>query len=199
MARQYNNHIIHSTVLATQSGAKSPSPPLTATARVYGGPGVGLAEIQACIEPPTNAKGKILAVGISRGEIEQILATVLIPTLMGAPDYLISAKLVSADRYIPSFGLALAVAMIGSYLKKPITEEYVFTGEIDLHKKVRGSNHRIIENLRRSIDCGEVDPAMSLVLPANLRASPLQAFGVKLVPCANLIEVITAVWQVDPR
>ncbi len=189
------NYIIRSTDLVTSSRPNDLSPPLTATARVYGGPGVGLAEIQACIEPPTNAKGKILAVGISKGEIEQILATVLIPTLVGAPDYLISAKLVSADRYIPSFGLALAVAMIGSYLKKPIPDDFVFTGEIDLHKKVRGGNQRIIENLRRSIDCGEVDAAMSLVLPSSLRAGALQSLGVELIPCTNLIDVIAAVWQ----
>ena len=134
-----------------------PTAPLTATAKVYGGPGVGLAELQATIEPPLGGKGKILAVGIPRAEVDQIFATVLkIPGLVGRPDYSVTCRLVGGEKYHSSFGVGLTVALISSYLRKPVPEDFVFVGEIDLHRQVRGGSpaphreHATIHRVGRS-------------------------------------------------
>jgi predicted ATP-dependent serine protease len=197
MARQNNNRISRTRELSRYS--QEPAPPLTATARIYDGPGVGLAEIQATIDPPESGKGKIRAVGVPRTEIDQVLQSIIkIPSLSG-PDYNIACRLIGAEKWHSSFGLAVTAAIISSYLRKPIPSDYVFLGEIDLLKTVRGGSPRLIENLRRSIESSEVSPDISLVLSSSLRADPLAKLGVRLVPCATLIDVIAAVWQVDPQ
>lgn len=175
-----------------------PPVPLTATAKVYGGPGLGLVEIQATIEPPHHTKGKILAVGVPRGEVDQIFTTILkIPGLLGHPDYSVTCRLVGGEKYQSAFGVGLTVALISSYLRKPIQDDFVFIGEIDLHRQVRGGSPRLIENMRRSVESSEVSFNVSLVLPASANAQSLDRLGVRLWPCATILDVVTAVWARD--
>jgi len=173
-----------------------PKPPLTVAARVYAGPGIGLAEIQTVIEPPPQTgRGKILAVGVPRVEIEQVVSSILhIPGLSGRPDYSITCRLIGADKYIPSFGLAACVSVIASYFKRPIPPTSIFLGEIDLQKRIRGGTGRLIENLRRSIDAEEVGTDLTLFAPSTLATDHLSDAPIKVASCRSLMDVITAMW-----
>lgn len=174
----------------SQSGA-----PLTTTAHVYGGPGVGLAEIQVSIEPANQAgRGKITAVGIPRIEVQQILSTVLkIPGCVGSLDYSINCRLIGAHKYLPHFGLGLCVAVIGSYFKRPVPDKHVYVGEIDLRRRIRGATKRVVENLRKSVESGEVESGVKVTLPSSLDSEAL-AKCVAVFSCASLAEVAEATW-----
>jgi predicted ATP-dependent serine protease len=167
---------------------------ITAIAHVYAGPAVGLAEIQVALEPACESgKGKLVAVGVPRVEVEQIVKTILrIPGFEGKPDYHISARLIGAEKWTAQFGLALGIAIVGAYLKRPIPAEFVFIGEIDLRKRIRGGTPRLIENLRRSIESGEVESNVSICLAEGLNVERL--INVRTVRCVALADAATAVW-----
>lgn len=181
---------------------------ITTTAFGYGGVGGELAEAQAVVTLPTyGSRPQLNAPFLPSKRVKQIVAI-----LAGLKDidlsdlsYEINCYLPARQQYRAEMDLPIAVALLASYLKRPIPGDVLFVGELDLQARVRRPDERYLAALAevlieqpgdvRRVICSP-DAAEFLqgyVLKDADTALRLPA-GIKLVPCADLSQVIQQIW-----
>jgi DNA repair protein RadA/Sms len=169
---------------------------LTAVARGFL-PGVGVTEVQGAVTlPRPGAPAKVTAPGLPRKEIEQYLASICqVPGLELADfDLSIQCRLPGERRYRGVLGLPLCLALVASYIQKPIPPDQLHLGEIDLCRNVRDLPDGLIADLGNAIFFEEIETPLRMLCPPSAVAHLPVMRNVQIVPCRRLDDAIFATW-----
>jgi DNA repair protein RadA/Sms len=169
---------------------------LTAVARGFL-PGVGVTEVQGAVTlPRPGAPAKVTAPGLPRKEIEQYLASICqVPGLELADfDLSIQCRLPGERRYRGVLGLPLCLALVASYIQKPVPANQLHLGEIDLCRNVRDVPAGLVGDLGNAVFFEEIGTPLRILCPPSAVAHLPTMRGVQIVPCRRLDDAIFATW-----
>jgi DNA repair protein RadA/Sms len=170
---------------------------MTSVARTFMGNGLGLAEIQASVGlSGLGARGKVMAPGLPRRDIEQ-----LVSCLSGVPgieiddlDFVVHCRLPGSRPYNHVLGLPLCMALVSSYLQRPIPSHHLHLGEIDLLRTVRDLPPTLIDHLSHALAMGELPVPVKVLCPPSAAPSLPQDGAIEIIPCRRLDDAIFATW-----
>ncbi len=171
---------------------------MTAVSRTYLGAGTGgVVELQCSVGlAGFGSRGRVLAPGLPREEIEQLLACVAqLPDVeISDLDFAIHARLPGGSRYRQSAGLALSMALLGSYLQKPIPKENLYLGEIDLCLAVRDIPLEVLMDFSPALNTGEIALPVRVIVPPHAAGLLPSGSGIEVLPCQRLIDAMHLTW-----
>jgi hypothetical protein len=110
-------------------------------------------------------------------------------------DFCVHCRLPGQRRYATGVGLALAMALLGSYLQKPIPPSHLYLGEVDLARNVRAPDEDLLNQLLHDLAVGAglsgarrvfAHPTAAVALP--------RGGGVEAVPRERLDQAVYATW-----
>lgn len=168
-----------------------------AMARTYAGAGTGELELQASVTVPGDgARGRMTAPGLPRREIEQLVTCIgqMKDMDFGDLNYSINCRLPGTGQYYPILGLPLCIALIGSYLQKPVPQQNIYIGEIDLFRNVRSIAPAISQAMKAALDAGDIAAPVTLFVHPASAAEFTPSERVRVVPCRNLEEAVFQTW-----
>ena len=171
--------------------------PTPAMARTYAGAATGVLELQASVSLHSDGlHGKTTAPGLPKKEIEQLVngSSSIKDLDMADLDYVIHCRLPGNGRYQSMFGLPLCMALIGSYLQKPVPERNMYIGEIDLFRQVRSIAPAISQALKSALDTGDIATPITLFLPPLTAVEFKASESVRVVPCDTLETAVFHTW-----
>ena len=160
-------------------------------------PGVGITEVQGAVSlPKPGTPAKTTAPGLPRKEIEQYLSSICqVPGLELADlDLSIQCRLPGERRYRGVLGLPLCLALVASYIQKPIPTNQVHLGEIDLCRNVRDVPDALLADLVNGISSSQVAAPLRLLCPPSAVSQLPSMRGVRVIPCRRLDDAIFATW-----
>lgn len=172
--------------------------PVIGTARTYVSLAVGESEVQAQVSLPQNGVGpKITTPGLPRRRIDLILGAIAgLPMLdVGATCMSISALLPGDGTFRAWVSLPLAVSLVASFLRRPIPQQMLFVGEIDLHRAIRPLPDALVDALVTWL--GDHDrERLTLIVPptAVTRLKAAAGPAVRVIGCETLDQVVYTVW-----
>jgi DNA repair protein RadA/Sms len=170
---------------------------MTSVAKTFMGNGLGIAEIQASVGLSTfGARGKVMAPGLPRRDIEQLVAC-----LSGVEgieiddlDFTLHCRLPGGRKYQNILGLPLCMALVSSYIQRPIPSNQIHIGEVDLLRSVRELPDLLVEQLGQALMNGELPNPIRLLCPPEAAAMLPQDKGIEIVPCKRLDDAIFHTW-----
>ncbi len=179
----------------------NPSPlgkAMVAASHTYLGVGTGATQIQAGVSLATlGSRGRVMAPGLPKEEIQQLVGSIAqLPGIdLDDVDFTINCRFPSTRAYRGSVGLAMAMALLGSYLQKPVPANYLYIGEVDLGRNVCPLDDQFVNQLVNDIGVGTyfsggwrifVHPSAAVSLP--------RGDGIEVVPCERLEQALYATW-----
>lgn len=171
--------------------------PRPAMARTYAGSGTGELELQASVTiPGDGSRGRTTAPGLPRKEIEQLVSCIgqMKDMDFGELNYSVNCRLPGSGQYNPILGLPLCIALIASYLQKPVPAHNIYIGEIDLFRNVRAIAPAICQALKAALDTGDIASPATLFLHPTAAAEFSPSESVRVVPCRTLEEAVLLTW-----
>jgi DNA repair protein RadA/Sms len=172
---------------------------LHSAANTYLGSGLGGAiEVQASVAlAGYGARGRVLAPGLPKAELQQLVATIgQLPGIeIDDLDFSIHCRLPGRRKYRSSVGLALAMALLSSYLRRPVDADYLFLGEVDLGRGIHPVDDGLLNELVAEITAGAemAGPWKIFCHPITALQIPKQ-HGVLPVAVEKLDAVMFNVW-----
>ncbi len=169
---------------------------LTAVARGYL-PGFGVTEVQGAVTlPRPGSPARVIAPGLPRKEIEQYLSGICQIEGFELADFDLSiqCRLPGERRYRGVLGLPLCIALAASYIQKPIPENHVYLGEIDLCRSIREVPPPIIDDFVMAMEMADSPMRLKVLAPPSAVSRLSAAPGVEVVPCRKLEEPFFHTW-----
>lgn len=101
------------------------------------------------------ARGRVTAPGLPKAELQQLVATIgQLPEIeIDDLDFSIHCRLPGRKRYNSAIGLALAIALLSSYLRKRVPVNTLFLGEVDLGRGLRPFDDLLLSDLDQRLGC----------------------------------------------
>lgn len=155
-------------------------------ARSYAGRGFGIVEAQAAVSLPSyGTRGEITAPGLPRKEIQRLLQAInQIPGIdLEHLSYSIQCVLPDDNRYRKHLDLAIAMALIASYLQKPVPSNYYFLGEVDLLRQIRPVSADIEQGFVSAVADGHIRPPLRVIC-ARQNAAQFRGVGEEITSVA---------------
>src|SRR5262249_784443 len=149
----------------------------------------GLSEIQASVSLPVyGSRGRIIAPGLPRKEIEQLTNCIsqIDDMQIGDLDYTIHCRLPGERRYRGVVGLPLCLAMIGPHNEKALPARQIYLGEVDLLCNVRPAPVQVVQEFTDALQAGEVPTPLQVVCAPQSARLLAGASGVTIVACDHL-------------
>ena len=170
---------------------------MTSVARTFMSGGLGIAEVQAAVGLSSfGSRGKVMAPGLPRRDIEQLVAC-----LSGVEgielddlDFTLHCRMPGGRPYQNVLGLPLCMALVSSYIQRPIPSHQIQIGEIDLLRSVRDLPDMLIEHLAHAIGTDALPNPVRLLCPPSAAALLPQGDGIEIVPCRRLDDAIFHTW-----
>jgi hypothetical protein len=98
-------------------------------------------------------------------------------------------------QFLCHFGLPLAIALVASYIRKPLPTDALYLGEVDLFRKVLDLPIELLQALCSALDAGDVPTPLKLYVPPSAVAHLPRPNGrVQVESCAMLEDVISKTW-----
>jgi DNA repair protein RadA/Sms len=169
---------------------------LTAVARGYL-PGFGITEVQGAVTlPRPGSPSRVIAPGLPRKEIEQYLSGICQIEGFELADFDLSiqCRLPGERQYRGVLGLPLCLALAASYIQKPIPEQHVYLGEIDLCRSIRELPQPIIDDFLMTLEMMETPPKLKVLAHPSSVARLASKPGVEVVPCRKLEDAFLHTW-----
>lgn len=170
---------------------------MTSVARTFLGSGLGAAEVQASVAlAGFGTRGKVTAPGLPKREIEQLVAclSAVDGIELNELDFTLHCRLPGSRPYHAVLGLPLCMALVSSYIQRPIPPHQIHVGEVDLLRSVRNLPEALAEDLAGAIADGSLGAPVRLLVPTSV-APRLPAGGrVEIVGCKRLDDAIFATW-----
>jgi len=168
----------------------------TAVARGYL-PGPGVAEVQGAVTLPRwRAPPKVMAPNLPRKEIEQLIACIgQIPGLeLDELDFSVQCRLPGERRYGGILGLPLCLSLVASFLQKPIPDNQIHVGEVDLTRTIRDLPLLLLDDLVLAVAEGVIPTPVRLLVPPSAAAHLSRGDGVEVLACRRLDDAIYITW-----
>lgn len=172
---------------------------MVATARSYiGGRDCGLVDVQSSVSLAAHGtKGTLRAAGVPTVEVEQIIGAVslLDGIAISGRDFNINVRIPVRRIYLEPMGLAMAMAIIGAYLQRPVPYTNVYLGEIDLAGAIHPADDGLVNLL-----AGEIQVGMEISEIKTLYLHPASAIllrphtSMNVIACEHLKQVVFATW-----
>jgi predicted ATP-dependent serine protease len=142
-------------------------------------------------------RGRMTAPNLPKREVEQLVECLGRMEGFDLDDlsFRISARLPGRNRYGSSAGMALAMALLGSYLQKPIPRTHVYLGEVDLARAICPLEDMLLNQLVNELTSGDelFGPYRFFAHPLTIRALP-RLMKMEFVPCERLEQAMFATW-----
>lgn len=173
-------------------------------ARSFAGRIHGNVEAQAAVSLPTyGTRGEITAPGLPRKEIQRLLQAInQIPGVdLEHLSYSIQCVLPDDNRYRKYLDLPIAIALIASYLQKPIPNHFCFLGEVDLLRQVRTMPSDILQEFVDAVADGKMHAPMRIFC-SKAAADQLRGLAdeITAVGVNSLDEVVYQTWpELNPN
>ena len=170
---------------------------MTAVARTYLGAAMGAAEVQSSVGlSGFGSRGRVVAPGLPRKEIEQLIATIgqIEGIAFDDLDFQIQCRLPGDRIYRGVLGLPLCLALIASFVQKPIPAHQLQLGEIDLFRNVRDLPAALVNDLAAALASGELATPLRILVPPSAASQLPSGRGVEVVPVRKLDEAMFATW-----
>jgi DNA repair protein RadA/Sms len=169
-----------------------------ATAKTYLGAGGGAIDVQASVGlAGYGTRGRVTAPGLPKAELQQLVATIgQLPDIeIDDLDFSIHCRLPGRRRYTSSIGLALAMSLLSSYLRRPIPQNSLFLGELDLGRGLRPFDDLLLSDLISDLaaDTAMARPWRIYAHPMSANAMPTGG-GIRGIGCEKLETVLYSVW-----
>lgn len=173
--------------------------PNPAAAYTFAGVGSGLTQVQASVTLPmaTGSAGKLIAPGLPKKEIEQLIDCCSQVRGLDLADlsYSIQCRLPGRMQYLCHFGLPLAIALVASYIRKSVPANAIYLGEVDLFRRVLDLPIDLVQALCSALDAGEVaTPVTIFAPPSAVPHLPQSNARVRIEVCSMLEDVIAKTW-----
>lgn len=169
-----------------------------AAAKTYVGAGAGGAiDVQVSVAlSGYGTRGKLLAPGLPKAELQQLVATIgQLPGIeIDDLDFSIHCRLPGRRRYTSSVGLALSMSLLSSYLRRPLPPNCLFLGEVDLGRGIRPVDDRVLNELNGELAAGDVMSGDWKIYCHPQSAATLPPECVTPVACEKLETVMYGVW-----
>lgn len=167
-------------------------------ARGFAGRGFGIVESQAAVSLPSyGTRGEITAPGLPRKEIQRLLQAInQVPGIdLEHLSYSIQCVLPDDNRYRKHLDLSISMALIASYLQKPVPSNYYFLGEVDLLRQVRPVPPAIEQEFVGAIADGQIRAPVR-VLCSKQNAVQLRGVGdeITAIPIEQLDDAVFFTW-----
>ncbi|HEY1686056.1 MAG TPA: ATPase domain-containing protein [Tepidisphaeraceae bacterium] len=179
----------------------NPSPlarAVIATANTYLGGSNHLTEVQAAIAlSDIGCWGRVMAPGLPKAEVQQLIDCIAqLPDVeVNDMDFSVHCRLPGRRQYDRSVGLALAMALLGSYQQKPIPASYLFLGEVDLARNVRPVSNSLMNDLINQLNEELEFADINRIFAHPQTTICLQREGIEVVPCLKLEQAVYACWS----
>lgn len=176
-------------------------PAVPAVARSYLGAGTGgVLELQCSVALSLlGGRGRVLSPGLPRREVEQLLECVgRLPGVdVDALYFSVNVRVPGGGRrYREPAGLALAMALLGGYLRRPIPDDVLYLGEVDLCGAVREVSPQVAMDLHTTLMDGAIPTPIRLFVPPG--AAMMLPFGtggeIEVRACRRLEEAMCLTW-----
>ncbi len=158
------------------------------------------AEAQAVVTLPTyGTRGRITAPNLPRDEIQRLLHAINgIPDMDDVADlsYSIQCNLPGGKFYKRVIDLALAMALLSSYLQREIPSTFLYIGELDLLRSVRPVGDDLVQDLWETIKDGKLGKELKVFCAGETARILRPEIGktCSLVGCDTLEEVLYKTW-----
>jgi predicted ATP-dependent serine protease len=138
----------------------------------------------------------VVAPGLPRKEIEQLIATIGQIEGVGFDDldFQIQCRLPGDRVYRGVLGLPLCLALMASFVQKSIPPRQLQLGKIDLFRNVRDLPATLVNDLATAIAAGDLATPLRLLVPPSAAAQLPTGRGVEVVPVRKLDEAMFATW-----
>lgn len=143
-------------------------------------------------------RSSIVTSGVPSPRVRQILGVVLeLAMFDGIETRMLQVDVHRGDtgRYRHDYGLALAMAMVSSLVKKPIAPEILLLGDVDLRGNVRDVPAKVIDRLNDAINAFEIETPLVVVLSPDSATWVNASSTVNVLPVATLTAAVAAVWS----
>ena len=176
--------------------------PCPASGRSYAGAGGGLIELQASVTLPISSSvGSLMALGCPARKLSRSSSSAMRFGAWTCHASISASSVVClvACSICCHFGLPLAIALIGSYLRKPLPPNCLHLGELDLYHRVRDLPLDLLQGLCAALDAGEIATPVTLYVPPSAAARLPHSNGrVRVEPCPTLEVAIQKTWPDFP-
>jgi predicted ATP-dependent serine protease len=188
------------------SGASGGSSSGRHHARAFSGGSPPAVDLQALVRLlEYKQRGSVVSSNVPTSRVKQILQTVLaLPSVEGVPAHALRVDVHRPDagKYHHDYGLALAVAMISSLARKPIGEQLIFLGDVDLQGRVRDVAAKQVDRLNEAVASFEIETPLKIVCAPDTAVWLNASSTVVVVPARTLADAVAAVWpgiELQPR
>jgi predicted ATP-dependent serine protease len=167
-------------------------------ARAFSGGSPPAVDLQALVrfrEKPQRAS--VIASNVPSGRVKQILQSVLaLPSMEGVTaDVLrVDVHRPDAGKYHHDYGLALAVAMVSSLVRKSIGEQLLFLGDVDLQERIRDVAAKRVDRLNEAVASFEIETPLRIICAPETAAWLNASSTVVVAPALTLADAVAAVW-----
>jgi len=142
-------------------------------------------------------RSSVVTSGVPSSRVRQILGAVLeLAMLKGIEPRMLQVDVHRGDtgRYRHDYGLALAMAMVSSLVKKPIAPEILLLGDVDLCGNVRDVPARVIDRLNDAINAFEIETPLTVILATDSATWVNGSSTVQVLSVPTLTAAVAAVW-----
>ncbi len=187
---------------------ESPHAAVTSTSvRGYAGIGDELAEGQASVSLPRyGSRPELTAPFLPAKKVKQLLSVLSTLKDVDLTDlsYQINCYIPRQQRYREELDLPIALALLSSYLQKPVPPDSLFVGELDLTRRVRPPEDRFLaalaqvllgpqkDRIRRVYLAEECADAFKNMRPEEHR--PPVGEQLEVVPIGTLEQLLAKLW-----
>jgi hypothetical protein len=157
-------------------------------------------EIQARVRcRAERERGSLVANGVPRARAVQLLDSVLrLPVMQSsaveADQLRVDLHRDDSGRWCHHYGLATAMAMVSSLVRRAVPSEMLFGGDVDLGGGIRDVTAPIIDGLNDAIDTFAVETPITVVLAPDSATWLRTSSTVRANSCRSLVHAVASVW-----
>jgi hypothetical protein len=158
-------------------------------------------EIQARVRfRAERERASLIVNGVPRARAVQLLdAAFRLPAMQSAA---VEADQIRVDlhrddsgRWCHHYGLATAIAMVSSLVRRAVPPEMLFLGDVDLGGGIRDVAAPIIDGLNDAIENFAIETPITVVLAPDSATWLRTSSTVRAIPCRSLAQAVASVWS----
>ena len=185
----------------SQTYSSSRSPGGTAAgnvARAFSGHHPMVVDLQAQVRVREGKqRAHIVPSGVPSSRVRQLLASVLAlkPFEYVTPEILrVDIHRPDTGRYRHDYGLALSVAIVSSLSRRPLADDLLFVGDLDLQGRLCDIAAKRVDQINDAVAAFQIETPLKIVCAPQTATWINASSTVAVIPAVTLENVVAAVW-----
>lgn len=158
-----------------------------------------IAEVETAISlPPFGETGRVLCPNLPRLQVSQMISSIERSTLgISLESFVVNIQLGGETLFRKSLHLPLAVGVVSSFCQKPIPDNFLWLGELDLNLGLRPLPENVRLSLETAIESDALDPGTTIVVPSK-DATTITSGGRRSVSVIGVRDLHEALALIEP-